>query len=84
MNVEKAIQEALPKARMTPTKTGMRVRVPGAGRGRRGGAWALVVVNNGNARFHMGLKTSPVYDDPADLAKDLAHQFTKTASTYTG
>jgi len=43
-----------------------------------------VVVNNGNARFHMGLKTSPVYDDPADLAKDLAHQFTKTASTYTG
>jgi len=82
MDVETPIRQVLPKATVTPCEVGLRVRVPGCGRGKTGGAWALVLVQNGKARFKLGLALSRVYDDPHDLAHDLARQFTTTASTY--
>ena len=84
MDVQAAIRDALPKARITPLSDnrGYRVQVLGAGRGRAGGAWALVLVNHGTAQWKQGLVASPIYDDPDDLAKDLKRQFSKTSSTY--
>lgn len=85
MEVEKAIREALPRATLTKLSEnrGFRVKVLGSGRGRKGGAWALVLIHEGTAQWKQGLVTSPVYNDPDALVKDLAHQFSKTASTYT-
>jgi hypothetical protein len=83
MQVEQAILREFPKAVITEAPAGLRVKIPGSGRGRAGGPWALVISNNGVHRFKQGLFLSPMYDNPDDLVQGLVNQFSKMGATYT-